>query len=410
MNRFPQGVADSDTLHKILKVLFSEQEASLVAALPIRPFTVEKAAKIWKVSSDEARKTLETLADRSILVDLPDKKGGYIYVLPPPVVGFFEFSLMRVRDDIDQKTLSELYHQYMNEEEDFAKELFCNGTTHFGRAFVREEALSDENALHVLDYERASHVIDTARTIGVSLCYCRHMAEHLGRDCDAPKSICMSFNSSAKILVRHKNARMVDRTEGRELLAQAKEHNLVQFGENAQRNIGYICNCCGCCCEALTAARKFGLMNPVHTTNFLPKVDAAQCTGCGKCVSVCPVEAMTLVSANLPNSAQRVAKLDSTQCLGCGVCIRVCGKKALMLESRPERVLTPVNSLHRLILMAVERGKLQHLVFDNHEAYGHRGLAAVLGAILKLPPVKRYLAEKQLHSRYVANLFARMKM
>ena len=408
LNRHPQGVAESDTLYKILKVLFSEQEAALVAALPVRPFTIDKAATLWKIPTDHARSLLETLADRSILVDLPAPNGACHYFLPPPVVGFFEFSLMRVRNDIDQKVLSELFHQYMNVEEDFVKALFCEGTTRFGRAFVREEALSAENALHVLDYERASHVIDTARTIGVSLCYCRHMAEHLGRDCTAPKSICLSFNGAADLLVRHQNARSIDRTECHALLAEAKEHNLVQFGENARHDIGYICNCCGCCCEAMTAARKFGLMHPVHTTNFLPKIDPATCSGCGKCVSVCPVEAMTLEKNESPNGSKRLATLNGDQCLGCGVCVRVCSRQALSLESRPERVITPVNMLHRLVLMAVERGTLQHLIFDNHAAYGHRGLAALFGALLKLPLIKRHLAEKQLKSRYVTHFFERM--
>ena len=77
------------------------------------------------------------------------------------MAGFFEFSLMRVRDDIDQKVLSELFYQYLNVEEDFIRELFTQGETQLGRTFVHEPALSDENALHVLDYERASEVIET---------------------------------------------------------------------------------------------------------------------------------------------------------------------------------------------------------------------------------------------------------
>ena len=35
------------------------------------------------------------------------------------------------------------------------------------------------------------------------------------------------------------------------------------------------------------------------------------------------------------------------------------------LESRAERVLTPVDGAHRAVAMAIERGKLQELVFDN---------------------------------------------
>ena len=77
------------------------------------------------------------------------------------MAGFFEFSMMRVRDDIDQKTLSELFYQYISVEDDFVKDLFTQGDTQFGRTFIHEPVLNDENALHVLDYERATNVIET---------------------------------------------------------------------------------------------------------------------------------------------------------------------------------------------------------------------------------------------------------
>ncbi|MBC8442157.1 MAG: hypothetical protein H8D87_21025 [Deltaproteobacteria bacterium] len=51
----------------------------------------------------------------SVLRDFTD-------VLPPPMAGFFEFSMMRVRHDIDQKVLGELFYQYLNVEEDFILE------------------------------------------------------------------------------------------------------------------------------------------------------------------------------------------------------------------------------------------------------------------------------------------------
>jgi hypothetical protein len=55
LNRFPQGAPPSDTLYKILQILFSEREAQLVALLPIKPFTAKKAAQIWKMDLTEAR-------------------------------------------------------------------------------------------------------------------------------------------------------------------------------------------------------------------------------------------------------------------------------------------------------------------------------------------------------------------
>ncbi len=408
LNRFPQGAPPSELLFKILNLLLSEREAVLISRLPIRPFTAEKAARAWRMDSADARKVLADLSGRALLVDI-DRNGESVYALPPPMAGFFEFSLMRVRDDLDQKLLSELFYQYLNVEEDFIRDLFTDGETQLGRVFVHEPALSGENALHVLDYERASEVIKTASHRAIGVCYCRHKMAHMGRDCDAPQEICMTFNASAGSLIKHGHARPVDVAEGLDLLQTAYENNLVQFGENNREGVNFICNCCGCCCEAMIAARRFAIQNPVHTTNFLPVVDPDQCNGCGKCVTACPVEAMGMVSANDPARPKRKkARLDEEICLGCGVCVRVCPDDAISLKSRPERVITPLNSTHRAVVMAVERGKLQHLIFDNQVLWHHRLLAGVLGAILDLPPVKRVMASEQVKSRYLEAVVARM--
>ena len=407
LNRFPQGAPPSELLEKILGILFSEREAALVSLLPIKPFTAEKAAAAWKMPPGEARKILDGLAARAILLDT-EEQGRRTYLLPPPMAGFFEFSLMRLRGDIDQKALSELFYQYLNVEEEFIRTLFTHGETQLGRVFVHEPALENGNALHVLDHERASEVVRTASHRAVGLCYCRHKMGHVGRACGAPLEICMTFNNSAASLIRHGFAREVDTAEGLDLLAQARELNLVQFGENVRQKVNFICNCCGCCCEALIAARRFGMLHPVHTTNFLPAVDEASCSGCGKCVQACPVEAMGLVSANDPLRPKRhKARLDQEICLGCGVCVRACAAGALRLEPRPARVITPLNSSHRAVVMAIERGKLQDLIFDNRALLSHRAMAAILGVILKLPPVQRAMASRQMKSRYLEALIRR---
>src|SRR5512142_310028 len=157
LNRFPQGAPPSDTLYKILQILFSEKEAQLVSLLPIKPFTAAKASQVWKMDISATRKALDALASRAILVDV-ERDGETVYTLPPPMAGFFEFSMMRLRGDIDQKVLGELFYQYMNVEEEFIRALFINGETQLGRVFVNEPMLPADNAVHVLDYERASEV------------------------------------------------------------------------------------------------------------------------------------------------------------------------------------------------------------------------------------------------------------
>ncbi len=407
LNRYPQGAPPSPLLEQILKILMNEREAELVSQLPIKPFTAKQAARAWSLTDKEAHKVLDELAGRAILVDIVQEDETF-YILPPPMAGFFEFSLMRIRDDLDQKLLSELFYQYLNVEEDFVRELFANGETQLGRVFVQEQALSPDNALHVLDYERATEVIETSSQMGISLCYCRHKMEHLGKACEAPMDICMTFNSSAASLIRHGHARSVDKIEGRELLHKAYENKLVQFGENIRERVNFICNCCGCCCEAMLAAKRFANLHPVQTSHFLPMIDSQRCNGCSKCVDACPVEAMVLVSANDPHHPKhKRAKLETEICLGCGVCVRSCPSEAISLTPRETRVITPVNGAHRAVVMAIERGKLQHLIFDNRVLFSHRALAALFGVIFSLPPVKQLLASKQLKSRYLETMLAK---
>jgi len=57
--------------------------------------------------------------------------------------------------------------------------------------------------------------------------------------------------------------------------------------------------------------------------------------------------------------------------------------------------------------MALERGKLQDLIFDNRLLWSHRALAAVLGVILRLPPIKKALSTDQVKSRYLEALVLR---
>lgn len=404
LNRFPQGAPPSDTLYKILEILFSEKEASLVAQLPIRPFTVKKAASIWGVSHEEASKVLQGLASRCVLLDI-ESKDETRYVLPPPMAGFLEFSMMRTRNDIDQHLLGELFYQYMNVEEEFVKELFSATETNLGRVFVNEEVLGNmPEAVQVLNFEKASHIIKSAKHIGIGMCYCRHKMEHVGKNCNAPISdICMTFGNAADALIRHEYARRIDSSECLEILAKTYDYNLVQFGENVQNDVSFICNCCGCCCEALVGAKKFGSLHPIETTGFLPKLNEETCIGCGKCVKACQIDIIKMTTTKLP-------EIDENLCLGCGLCVRVCPNKSLMLESTGRKIITPPTSVHRIVYMAIEKGMLQELIFDNNALYSHRAMAAILSAILKMSPIKKAMANQQMKSVYLDKLIKRQKV
>ncbi len=401
LNKFPQGAPPSETLYKILSMMFTEKEAELVAQLPIKAFNIKTAALIWKVKESEAEKILDTLASKALILDLEcDKDNEKKYLMAPPMAGFFEFALMRTGGHLDQKVLSQLFHQYLNVEDDFMKELFFGSETKMGRAFVQERVLNNDNSIDILDYEKASHIIKSAKHIGVSSCYCRHKAHHLGDDCYAHMETCLSFDTTAYTLTKHNYARKIDSHEALDILNMCYDYNLVQCGENVQKQPNFMCNCCKCHCEAFTSAKKFGLLVPVNTTSYIPYVDTHKCIGCGKCTNICPMEAISVTTTG----KDKYAQVDDKLCLGCGVCVKNCPKDAIKLKRRKESIITPVTTVHRVVITAIEKGQLQNLIFDNQAHKSHKAMAAILASILKLSPVHKVMASKQMKSVYLAKL------
>ena len=401
LNKFPQGAPPSETLYKILSMMFTEREAELVAKLPIKAFNIKTAALIWNVKESEAEKILDTLASKALILDLEcDKDNEKKYLMAPPMAGFFEFALMRTGGHLDQKVLSQLFHQYLNVEDDFMKELFFGSETKMGRAFVQERVLNNDNSIDILDYEKASHIIKSAKHIGVSSCYCRHKAHHLGDDCYAPMETCLSFDTTAYTLTKHNYARKIDSHEALDILNMCYDYNLVQCGENVQKQPNFMCNCCKCHCEAFTSAKKFGLLVPVNTTSYIPYVDTHKCIGCGKCTNICPMEAISVTTTG----KDKYAQVDDKLCLGCGVCVKNCPKDAIKLKRRKESIITPVTTVHRVVITAIEKGQLQNLIFDNQAHKSHKAMAAILASILKLSPVHKVMASKQMKSVYLAKL------
>ena len=405
LNKFPQGAPPSETLYKILSMMFTEEEAALVAKLPIKSFNIKDASRIWKLDEVTTAKILENLASKALILDLEcEKDGEQKYMMAPPMAGFFEFALMRTGGHLDQKLLSKLLHQYLNVEDAFVKDLFWGTGTKLGRAFVQERVLNDENSIDILDYEKASYIIKSAKHIGVSSCYCRHKAHHLGDDCYAPMETCLSFDTTAYTLNKHNYARRIDASEALDILNMSYDYNLVQCGENVQKHPNFICNCCKCHCEAFVSAKKFGFLVPVNTTSYLPVINKDKCVACGKCTKVCPMEAIKIESTNKKDSNSKSAKLDENICLGCGVCVKSCPTNAINLVRRNESVITPVTTVHRAVLSAIEKGQLQNLIFDNEAHKSHKAMAAILASILKLSPVHKLMASNQMKSVYLAKL------
>jgi ferredoxin len=93
--------------------------------------------------------------------------------------------------------------------------------------------------------------------------------------------------------------------------------------------------------------------------------------------------------------------LKEQRCIGCGVCSTTCRSNAISMVSRPEKPEVPETTVERLVLMALERGNLPHLVFDAGQSRSSNYFNQILQVLVKLPVADRFFASKQLHSRFI---------
>jgi ferredoxin len=400
LDKYPVGAPARPEFFELLQILFDEEHARVASLMPIKPSPLDKLSKRTGVPEDKLRGMFEKMAGRGLIMDFTHGTSGKTYyMLAPTIVGFFEFSLMRERDDFDQRRVAELMDKY--EHGDFAHEIF-QGRTQVGRAIVQETALDDAALSKVLDSDRASHLIETAGIVAVSHCFCRHKTRLMGKLCSKTEEICLALGQGSDYLVRNKLAREISIPDALDLLEQARSEGLVQIVDNIANGPTFMCNCCGCCCGMLRAINEKGLAYAVHTSGHIAAIVVDDCKGCGKCKDICPINAIS-ISEKINGEGKKIRKavIDEKICLGCGVCERTCKFDALLLQPRAKRTLTPSNTLERILMMAVERGKLHHVLFDDVDGPTADFLKNLTGAFLNMPLSKRLLLNKEVQSRFL---------
>lgn len=405
LDRMVTGAPDAPALRAILRLLFSPDEAELAARMPTLCSVRSLAARVGRPAG-ELEATITSMARRGLVVDL-EHRGERWVMLAPVVIGFFEYTFMRVGPDTADQRLVELFDAYLygDPDREFAHAVF-RGSVQVGRSMVREEALPEDSEVEVLDWERATAVVRGARSIAVAPCPCRRHAELSGHGCGAPVRTCLSFDAAADALVRMGLAEPVGTAEGLDILAESKRAGLAQTADNVRRGVSYLCNCCGCCCGMMQSIRGAGITDAIVSSNWVADTDFSACRGCKKCSRRCPVDAISIVDNGGQGRRPYWSVVDPDRCLGCGVCADVCRWGGRVMVPRPRRVFTPETTVDRVIAMAVERGKLGDLLVDTVTGAGPRAAARVLQVLERTPPAAAVRAIEPLRSVFLRGLLA----
>lgn len=405
LDRMVTGAPDSPALQRILRLLFTPEEADLAVRMPTL-CSVATLAERASRSETDVNAAVTSMARRGLVLDL-EHRGERWVMLAPVVIGFYEYTFMRVGEDAPTQELAGLFDEYLygDTDREFAHAVF-RGSVQVGRSMVREEAVPDDPGVEVLDWERATSVISSAASVAVSNCPCRVHARLAGRGCGAPVRTCLTFDGAADALVRMGLAEPISSAEGLDILQQAKEAGLAQTADNVQQGITYMCNCCGCCCGMMQAIRGAGITHAVVSSNWVATTDFANCRGCKKCLHACPAQAITMVDNEGRGRRRYWSVVDPDKCLGCGVCTDVCRWQGRYLTPRPRRVFTPQTTLDRVIAMAVERGKVGDLLVDTLSGFGPQAVARLLQYLESTPPARAARAVEPLRSVFMRGLLA----
>ncbi len=393
----------NDDLKALLKALFTEEEAEIFVKMPYVFSDLNRISKITRLPREHTRQLLNSLCSKGLVVDIwiNDR---YHYMPSPMIIGVFEFTMMRTGKDAKPAEWGPLFYRVLENKESFYHpNAGADQVMSPARVYLHDESVLPDEYTRILDYESATHIIDTSSKCAIGICSCRHEKLHAGvKKCDLPLETCASFGWAADYLVRHKMAREVTKEQMKDNMALSREKGLVFCGDNVRRNVTFICQCCSCCCNLLLGVNRHGYPNTLVTSSFIATVDEAACTGCTKCYKACPVEAIEIIEKQASAKPRKLAVVKEDLCLGCGVCTMQCAQKAIKMEKRPERYIHPETTFERVLLQCLERGTLQNQIFDNPESLSQEFMRGLIKGFMKLVPAKQIEMNKTLRSSFLA--------
>jgi electron transport complex protein RnfB len=301
---------------RILKRLFTEEEARITVFLNPMPEEARRIAKRSGMGTEDLERKLEAMSKKGLAfrVRRGDKT---LYNAVPFMIGLYEYSVKKIDAE-----LAVLFKEYYDTA--YLGELGASNVPGF-KVLPMEDTIQAQTSL--IPFQKLKESIQGARKIAVSDCICRKEARFTGKGCHYPIETCLSFGAAAEYYIENKLGREITAEEALQIIADADKAGLVHAGVNV-KHLSNICNCCPCCCASMKGITKLGHDKHLYLNAlFESTIDTQKCTGCGTCSDRCPVGAILV---------EQVANVDRNKCLGCGLCAGTCPENAILLRMRAD--------------------------------------------------------------------------
>ncbi|MEJ2040375.1 MAG: 4Fe-4S binding protein [Desulfosarcinaceae bacterium] len=341
LDNLPAGfpATESGVELRILKRLFTPEEAEVALGLTMIPEPAGAVAGRLSMDESELSALLASMAGKGLIYSM-SKDGVALYMAAQFVVGIWEYHL----NDLDEELIRDV-NAYLPE---IMHKRWLKSRTKQLRVIPVSREIAAGNT--VMPYEVAEEIIRSQSKIVVADCICRKEHRMVGKGCDNPMEVCLTFGGGAYYYEKNGLGRAIDQEEALAILNLGREAGLVLQPGNSQKPVN-ICMCCGCCCQVLKNLKTLDQPALAVHSNYYARVDEEKCTACEACVDRCQMDAITMGDT---------ATIDRRRCIGCGVCVSACPSEALSLKQKSgdDQYVPPKNTVETYIRMAQERGKL----------------------------------------------------
>jgi ferredoxin len=324
---------------KILKELFSEDEANIYIRLSPLLEAAKDVAKRLDRDEKETAELLERMARKGLIFRV--RKGDQTrYGVVPFVPGIYDFQL---------NTMGPEFAQDM---EDYFEEALGRTIQGHKTPILRPIPINHQLVVNwpIAPYEDALKIVEEQELVALAPCICRTKNGLLNESCGKPVETCFMFGANARYYVDNKMARFIDKEEAIKIIKHNDEAGLVMQPSGSQK-ANVMCSCCGCCCEMLQSLKKQPKPAEAAKSNYFATVNADECTGCETCLDRCQMEAVTI--------EDETAVIDLDRCIGCGLCASACPTQTVELvkKSDSEQYRPPKSYGEIFMRLAAERNK-----------------------------------------------------